>query len=268
MDNKDKLSEALKRAQQECEQNSKKAEPILNGKYIAPIAPKKLEAEGIGIDARLVSYADPKSPVAEQYRGTMTHMMALPNISNIKIIMITSSSSQEGKTITAINSAIVLAQDLGKKVLIIDANFRKPAVDSYLNIPADKGFSDLLADKADLNEIVFETPVNNLFCICAGHTEINPVELLNHAKIENILTKLKTRFDYIIIDTPAVIPCADASIIGKIADGVILVIKAEKTRREVISRSETLLKEVGAKVLGVVLTNIQYHIPEYIHKHL
>lgn len=267
MDEKDRLSDALKKAQQEREQNSKKADAFYT-KYIPPVIPRRMEAQKSGIDCRLVSYANPKSTVAEQYRTTVTHILALSNISNLKVIMVTSSSLQEGKTITALNLAIIMACEVGKKVLVIDGNFRNPAVDSYLNIPADKGLSDLLADKADLNEVIFESGISNLFCICAGSTEINAVELLNSAKTENVLTKLKPQFDYIIIDTPAVIPYAEPRIIGKMSDGVILVVKAERTCREVVSRSQALLREVGAKLLGVVLTNIQYHIPEYIHKHL
>jgi capsular exopolysaccharide synthesis family protein len=265
---KDKLSEALRKAQEEREKNAKKAAPPLDSEYIAPIVPKKPEAAKEGIDARLVAYTDPKSPVAEQYRNLTTHLLSLPDAATLKIFAITSSSLQEGKTITALNLAIVLAQDLEKKVLVVDCNLRRPACDLYLGITTQKGLGDILAKTALVDEVVIETGIHNLFCICAGQTEVSPTELLSSQKMEDTLTSLRNRFDYIILDTPAVIPYADPRIISKVSDGVLLVVKAEKTRREVINRTESLLKEVGAKVLGVTLTNIQYHIPEYIHKHL
>ncbi|MFH1855677.1 MAG: CpsD/CapB family tyrosine-protein kinase [Candidatus Omnitrophota bacterium] len=267
-ENKDKLSEALKRAQTEREQIYKKAASPLNGKYVAPSVPKKAEAARNGVDSRLVAYTDANSPVAEQYRSLMTYVLSMPNADLLKVIAITSSSPGEGKTITALNFAIVLSRNLGKKVLVIDGNFRKPTVDLYLNINAEKGFSEVLAGISEVSEVIKETSIPNLFCIASGQIEINPVELLGSPKVANVLSKIKNRFDYIIIDTPAVIPYADARLISKISDGVILTIKAEKTSREVINRSEFLLKEAGAKLLGAVLTNIQYHIPEYIHKYL
>lgn len=265
---RDKFNEALKRAQEEFERKSEKAVPPLNGKYVAPIIPQKAEAERNGIDARLIAYTDPKSPVAEQYRSLATHILSAPGAKELKVLAITSSSIKEGKTLTALNLAVVLAQDLEKRVLIVDCNFRRPAVDLYLNVISQTGLSDALAGTISVKKVVMETHIERMFCIYAGKTEISPTELLSSSKMGETLAILKENFDYIILDTPAVIPYADPRLISKVSDGVLLIVKAEKTRREVVSRAESFLKEVGAKIIGVVLTNIQYHIPEYIHKHL
>ncbi len=271
MDEKNKLSEALRKAHEERDKNSKKAAPPSLPpvtEYVAPTVPKRPEAAREGIDARLVAYADPRSRVADQYRNLMTQLLSLPEAAALKTLVITSSSLHEGKTITALNLAIVLSQNLGRKVLIIDCNLRRPALDSYLGLSTQKGLSDVLAGTATTDEVIIETGIHNLFCICAGEVEASPTELLSSPKLKETLDNLKKRFDYIILDTPAVIPYADPRIISKVCDGVLLVVKAERTRREVISRTESLLKAVGAKLLGITLTNIQYHIPEYIHKHL
>ena len=271
VDEKDKLSEALRKAQEERDKNSKKAAPSPPpppiSKYVADV-PKSPEAAREGIDARLVAYTDPRSPVADQYRNLMTHLLSLPEAPTLKTLVITSSSLHEGKTITAINLAIVLSQNLGRKVLIIDCNLRRPAIDSYLGLSARGGLSNVLTGTATTDEVIIETGIHNLFCICAGEVEASPTELLSSPKLKETLDNSKNRFDYIILDTPAVIPYADPKIISKVCDGVLLVVKAERTRREVISRTESLLKAVGTKLLGITLTNIQYHIPEYIHKHL
>ena len=181
---------------------------------------------------------------------------------------ITSSTNGEGKSVSAVNLGVVMAQDSGKPVLLIDCNMRKPAVDSLLGIRSDKGLADVLSGGTQLQDALVKTEIPNLTVLPAGQIASNPNELLASDKMKTILTELRPQFEAIILDTPAVIPFADPRILGKIVDGVILIVRAGKTRREVVARAESILKSVGANIMGYVLTGIEYHIPEYIHRHL
>ena len=144
---------------------------------------------------------------------------------------------------------------------------RKPGVDSLLGIRSDKGLSDVLSGRVQVRDALVKTDIANLVVLPAGQISASPNELLSSDKMKAILVELRPQFEVIILDTPAVIPYADPRILSKIVDGVIIVVKAGKTRREVVTRAESILKSVGANIMGYVLTGIEYHIPEYIHRH-
>lgn len=273
-----KISEAIKKAAEEKEKVLEK-EPIpLPPPAEAPPLPYETGAERIikaGVDRKIVAYYNPRDPIAEQFRALRTHIFSpetkglfAGQVSSLKTIAITSSSHQEGKTLAAVNLAVVIAQDTEKPVLLVDCNLRKPSVDIFLGLHSDKGLSDVLTGNAQLSDALVSTDIKNLTVLPAGHIPANPAELLSSQKMKNLLTELKAQFDHIILDMPPVIPYADPRILGPLADGVVMVIRTGKTRREAVLRAEETLKKVGAKVLGYVLTGIEYHIPEYIHRHL
>jgi capsular exopolysaccharide synthesis family protein len=232
------------------------------GTYIAK--PK----DETGIDPRIIAYHDPKSKTTENYRAIFTHLKPTPEKSDIKTIAVMSASNQEGKSITAVNLSIVIASDYNKKTLLIDANLRRPAIDELLNIEAKEGLSDLLTKDLNYNNVLTQTRVKNLSIMTAGSNTVNPAEVLSTNKIVQFLEEAKQRFDYIILDTSAIIPYADSKIIAPLAEGIILTIRSRRTRREVINRAMTTLDKLSAKVLGFVLTDVEYYIPEFIYKHL
>lgn len=273
-----KISEAIKKAAEEKEKVLEK-EPI----PLPPPAeaPPTYEAEvpekiiKVGVDHKIVAYYNPRDPIAEQFRALRTHIFSpetaglfAGQVGNLKAIAITSSTHQEGKTLAAVNLSVVVAQDSEKPVLLVDCNLRKPSVDIFLGLHSDKGLSDVLTGNAQLNDALVSTDIKNLTVLPAGHIPTNPAELLGSQKMRNLLTELKAQFDYIILDTPPVVPYADPRILGPLVDGVIMVVRTGKTRREAVLRAEDTLKKVGAKVLGYVLTGIEYYIPDYIHRHL
>ena len=137
-----------------------------------------------------------------------------------------------------------------------------------MGISSEKGLGDLLSGKTGIPDVTAASDIKNLFLIPAGHSYGNPTELLSSQKMKDVLFELKGKYDRIILDTPAVIPFSDPRILSHIVDGTVLVIRAGKTRREVVARAESILKSVGANILGYVLTGVEYHIPEYIHRHL
>ncbi|MDP2923079.1 MAG: CpsD/CapB family tyrosine-protein kinase [Candidatus Omnitrophota bacterium] len=260
-----KLTEALRKAAEERLARIQKLDQKPDVKYQF-IAKKTVDSK---IDPRIVSFYDPKSPVAEQYRILRTNLQAISSKSPIKAITITSSIHGEGKTITAINLAISMAQDLSKKnILLVDADLRRARISKYLGFNSELGLADLIANGANIDEALFNIGIDNLTILPTGKIPHNPAELLGSMKMKNLITLLKSKYDYIIFDTPPVIPVTDAGLVGAQTDGVIMVVQAERTQKGVVEHGEGLLKQAQAKLLGYILTNIQYHIPAYIYRYL
>jgi len=260
-----KITEALKKAAEERLSRIEKLDQKAEVKYEF-IAKKTVDSE---IDPRIVAFYDPKSPVAEQYRTLRTNLQAINSKTALKAIAVTSSTHSEGKTITAINLAITLAHDLGKKkILLVDADLRRARMSKYLGINSEAGLADLISNGTDASDVLLNIGVDNLTILPAGKVPHNPAELLGSTKMRSIITMLKSKYDYIIFDTPPIIPVTDAGLLGAQTDGVIMVIQANRTQKGVVRHGENLLKQAHAKILGYILTNIQYHIPAYIYRYL
>jgi len=221
-----------------------------------------------GISKKVIAYHNPASPITEQFRVVRTHICSSEKSCGIKTMAVTSSANGEGKTVVAVNLSVVMAQDLNKPVLLIDCNMRKPAISSLLGLSVNAGLGDVLSGRSQLKDVLIKTDIANLTVLPSGQISVNPNEILNSDKMKTILTELKPQFEEIILDTPAVIPYSEPRILSSLVDGVILVVRACKTRREVVARAEDVLKSVGANMLGYIITGIEYHIPEYIHRHL
>jgi capsular exopolysaccharide synthesis family protein len=221
------------------------------------------------IDPRIVPFYDPYSPVSEQYRTLRTNIQAIKSEKPIKTISVTSSIHGEGKTVTALNLALCMAHDLNKNnILLVDADLRRSKVSKYLGITPELGLSDVITDKAGIDATLINIGIDNLTIMPAGKPMHNPGELLGSLKMRNLIGILKSKYDYVIFDTPPVIPVADAGLIGAQVDGTVMVVQANRTHKGVIKHSESLLKQVHVKLLGFILTNIQYHIPAYIYRYL
>ena len=232
------------------------------------VAKKTVESN---IDPRIVAFYDPISPVTEQYRTLRTNLAALSTSAKpIKAIAITSATHGEGKTISSINLAITLARDLNNKsVLLVDADMRRSKVSRYMGIPPHAGLSEMLGNDTACDEGLLNiNGIPNLTVIQAGKHPNNPAELLGSTKMRELLTKLKARFDFIIIDAPPVVPVTDVGIFGKLMDGVLMVVQANRTQKGVVKHAITLLKQAQSELLGYVLTDIRYHIPAYIYRYL
>lgn len=260
-----KITEALKKAAQERLARIEKLDKKPDVKYEF-IAKKTVDSQ---VDPRIVAFYDPKSSVAEQYRILRTNLQAINAKTPIKAITITSSIHGEGKTITAINLAMTMAHDLSKKnILLVDADLRRARISKYLGINAEAGLADLINNGVGVDEALLNIGIDNLTILPAGKIPSNPAELLGSFKMKNLIDWFKAKYDYIIFDTPPIIPVTDAGVVGAQADGVIMVIQAERTQKGIVEHSEGLLRQAQAKVLGYILTNIQYHIPGYIYRYL
>ncbi|MDD4900069.1 MAG: CpsD/CapB family tyrosine-protein kinase [Candidatus Omnitrophica bacterium] len=260
-----KITDALKKAAQERLEHMDKIDRRSEVKYEF-VVKKTADSK---IDPRIVAFYDPHSPVTEQYRTLRTNIQALSTSKPIKAITVTSSIHGEGKTITATNLAISMAQDMDKKnILLVDADLRRARVSKYLGIEAQEGLAELLTNGHKVEDAMLNVGINNLTFLPAGKIPHNPAELLGSIKMKNLLGFLKTKFDYIIFDTPPIIPVTDAGLLGAQTDGVVMVVQANRTQKGIVRHSENLIKQAQAKILGYILTNVQYHIPAYIYRYL
>jgi capsular exopolysaccharide synthesis family protein len=221
------------------------------------------------VDPRIVSYFDPKSLIAEQYKILRTNVLSVHMKRTIKTLVITSSLHSEGKTITAMNLAMVIAQSTQKpKVLLIDADMRRGRVAKYLGVEQNTGLTEILTERAGPSQALFHIDIENLTFMAAGAVAENPAELLASEAMKRLLADMKMQFDHILIDTPPIISVTDSGIISALADGVLMVIQAGRTQRGIVQRATELLEQAHSKVVGHVLTNIEYHLPEYIYRYL
>lgn len=260
-----KITEALKKAAKERLARIEKLEQNEEVTYQF-IAKKTLDSK---IDPRIVPFYEPTSAVTEQYRALRTNIQSIKSDKPIKAIVITSSTHSEGKSITAINLAISMAHDLNKKkILLVDADLRRARISKYLGIKAENGLADLVSNGTNIDDALLNIGVDNLTILPAGKIPSNPAEIMGSSKMRNLVAALRGKFDFVIFDTPPVIPVTDAGLLGAQADGVIMVVKAGKTQKGIVSHSEGILKQAQAKLLGYILTNIQYHIPGYLYRYL
>lgn len=255
-----RITEALKKVADERIQRIQKKPEI---QYVV----KRIE--DTKIDQHIVSFHDPSSPVGEQYKILRTNIQSLRTGKDYKTFLITSSINEEGKTVSAINLAMTMAHDLNNKtILLIDADMRKGRVAKYLGIHSSPGLSEILKGEVD-PDITFVSPsVDNLTVIPAGKMPRNPAELLGSKKMSALLASLKTRFDYIFVDSPPVVPLTDPCLLGAMVDGVILVIQAGRTQRDIVKHAEHRLQQAHAKTIGYIITNVEYHLPHYLYRYV
>ena len=203
----------------------------------------------------LITYTNPKSPISESYRMLRTNLQFSSIDQELKTLMVTSSAPGEGKSTTVANLAVTCAQ-AGQTVLVMDADLRKPTMHHIFSLSNRWGMSSLLSGQCEMRDAMHATNIENLMVIPSGPIPPNPAEMLLSKKMAALLDELKESFDLIIIDTPPVIAVTDAQIMATRCDGCMLVVQAGKTKRELIARAKASLEQVNARILGVVLNNV------------
>ena len=212
-----------------------------------------------------VTQVRPQSQMAESYRALRTSLL----LSNLgappKVIMVTSARPQEGKTTTSINTAIVLAQK-GVRVLLIDADLRRPSVHKTLGMGPRSGLSNVLTGSATAQQAITTSPVlPNLFILPAGTPPPNPAELLASSNMRDFIAELRAEFDHIVIDTPPTLSVTDAVVLSPRADATILVIRSGQTTKQALRRARDILTQVNAHVAGVLLNAVDLTSPDYYY---
>jgi exopolysaccharide transport family protein len=213
----------------------------------------------------LVTQARPKSQMAESYRALRTSLLLTSVGGPPRVILVTSALPQEGKTTTSINLAIVLAQK-GTRVMLMDADLRRPSIHKTLGMGPRSGLSNVLTGSAGLEQtIVRSTILPNLFLLPAGTPPPNPAELLASSNMTDVLAQLREQYDHIVIDTPPTLSVTDAVVMSSRADRVVLVIRSGQTTRQALQRARDLLLQVNAKVCGVLMNAVDLSLPDYYY---
>lgn len=213
----------------------------------------------------MVTQVRPQSQMAESYRALRTSLL----LSNLgappKVIMVTSARPQEGKTTTSINTAIVLAQK-GVRVLLIDADLRRPSIHKTLGMGPRSGLSNVLTGSANVQQAISQSTIlPNLWILPAGTPPPNPAELLASSNMKDLIDGLRDQYDHIVIDTPPTLSVTDAVVLSSRADATILVIRSGQTTKQALRRARDILMQVNAHVAGILLNAVDLTSPDYYY---
>ena len=209
----------------------------------------------------LIVHADPRSPRAESFRTLRTNLQYLDLGRADRSFVVTSSIGSEGKSTTSANLAIALA-DAGARVLLVDADLRRPKIAEYMNIEGAVGLTDVLIGRAELADVIQPWGRGQLFVLPAGHIPPNPSELLGSAGMATLIQEFNRTFDVVIFDSPPLLPVTDAAILAKSVGGAIVIIAAGRTQKNQLKGSIAALQSVGAPISGLVLTMLQTKGPD------
>lgn len=220
-------------------------EPVIGAVHYDPRAGKE----------PLIVQSDPSSPRSEAFRAVRTNLMFVDAANHPRTILLTSSIPGEGKSTTIANLALTLAQS-GSSVCLIEADLRRPRLLEYLGLEGSAGLTDVLIDRADLDDVLQPYGADRLEVIGAGAIPPNPSELLASEAMSRVLAQLSVRFDYVLIDTPPVLPVTDAVVLSTKVDGVIVLVGTTIVRKEQLKATLESLCAVDNKLLGLVLNRV------------
>lgn len=207
-------------------------------------------------DGPLDLAADPHGRRAEAYRSLRTNLQFLGLDQGHRAIAVTSSIPREGKTTTSLHIAHTLAAS-GERVLVIDADLRRPKIASYLNVEGAVGLTTILIGEASLEEVVQPHGTGGLDVLASGPIPPNPAELLGHPRMARLVAEASSRYDTVIIDSPPLLPVTDAAVLSRLADGMLVVVGAGRVKRPELANALASLERVDARVLGLVLNRVR-----------
>jgi capsular exopolysaccharide synthesis family protein len=225
--------------------------PILGGIVFDPKAGER----------PLIVHVDPRSPRAESFRTLRTNLQFLDVGRTERAFVVTSSIESEGKSTTGANLAIALA-DAGSRVLIVDADLRRPKLADYMGMEGAVGLTDVLIGRAELDDVVQPWGKGGLFVLPAGMVPPNPSELLGSARMTALIAQFNATFDVVLFDSPPLLPVTDAAILAKNVGGAIIVVAAGRTHKNQLKSAISALDNVGAPVSGLVLTMLPTKGPD------
>lgn len=205
----------------------------------------------------LVTVSNPRSPVAEAYRTLRTNLEFSNLDKSLRTLLVTSPGPEEGKSTTLANLAVTIAQS-GKRVILVDADLRRPTQHTVFGLKNTSGLSDMVLDDTLLaNPPLQDSAVANLKVLTSGQLPPNPAEILGSNRMGEILTALLERADLVLLDAPPVLAVTDAAVLSHKVDGVLLILSAGKTKRESAKKAQAQLEKVNARVIGAVLNNVR-----------
>ena len=228
-----------------------------------------MSRNGRRYSAVLVPHHDRGGAIAEQYRALRTNLLARA-VNEKFCTLVTSAEPDEGKTVTCLNLAMVLAERQEFRTIVIDCDLRKGRIADLLAEKRSPGMVDLLQEKASLKDVIRQTVYPNVFYIPAGVIAAEQVgELIARPRLEDMLSEVQRQFDYIMLDSPPVNTVADAGIFGRPAcvEEALLVVRMNKTSRDSVDRAIRLLHAADVKISGMVLTHQEFFIPNYLYRY-
>ncbi|MGM9473807.1 polysaccharide biosynthesis tyrosine autokinase [Pseudarthrobacter sp. YS3] len=209
----------------------------------------------------LLSQSTDQSPRAESFRQIRTNLQFANIAGRAKTLLLTSSLPGEGKSTTATNLAISLAQ-AGKNVCLIDADLRRPMVGEYLGLERNAGLTTALVGDAHINDLLQQWGEDNLYVLTSGRIPPNPSELLGSLEMSQLLQELEKAFDVVIIDAPPLLPVTDAAVLSQHVGGVVLIVGAQKAREQDLDKALQGLEMVNANLLGIVVNRLPSKGPD------
>jgi non-specific protein-tyrosine kinase len=205
----------------------------------------------------LITVSEPRSPISEAYRTLRTNLDFAGLDQALETLVVTSAGVGEGKSTTLANLAVVSAQ-AGRKVILVDADLRRPTLHQTFGLDNETGLTTVMMDEAALaSPPLRDTKIEGLSVLTSGPLPPNPADLMGSRRMEEVITALSEQADQILFDTPPVVAVTDAAVLATKVDGVLLVISAGKTRREYARTAVQRLEQINARLVGTVLTNVQ-----------
>ncbi|MEO5656775.1 MAG: CpsD/CapB family tyrosine-protein kinase, partial [Nitrospiria bacterium] len=206
-----------------------------------------------------------RSPAAEQYRLLAARLEGVRARHELRSVAVTSTMPDEGKTMTSVNLAYVLAKDFGRRVLLIDGDLKKPSVWRYVGSSPRAGLCELIANRQPLEAVVHTFRHEQLEVLEAGLLPLNPVRVWKSALIKELFAQLTRRYDYVIVDTPPVLTVVDATLIADLVDGVAVVVRSEMTPKAALQKSIGSLPR--AKIVGLVFNGVRVSRSPYYFRY-
>lgn len=205
----------------------------------------------------LITISEPRSPISEAYRTLRTNLDFASLDQALKTLVVTSAGVGEGKSTTLANLAVVSAQ-AGRKVMLVDADLRRPTLHQIFGLDNGVGLTTVMMDETALASPPLQgTSIEGLKVLTSGPLPPNPAELMGSRRMEDVIAALAEQADQVFFDTPPVVAVTDAAVLATKVDGVLLVISAGKTRREYASTAVQRLEQISARLVGTVLTNVE-----------
>lgn len=205
---------------------------------------------------QIITLTNPKSPISESYRALRTNIDFSSIDDKLQVLMVSSAGPGEGKSTTITNLAVTFAQS-DRKVLLIDADLRKPTAHHTFSISNRMGLSSVISQQCTLEEAIQGTDIPNLDVMTSGAIPPNPAEMMGSRRMTALIEQLRVMYDIILIDTPPLLAVTDAQIVATKSDGVILVVDQGRVKRDIAAKAVKNLENVNARILGVVLNNVK-----------
>lgn len=214
------------------------------------------------VNPYLVLFHEPAGFRAEQVRGLRNRLVAMNPDGEPKTLVVTSAVRGEGKTVSALNLAMAFAELERQQVVLVDADLRRPSCERYLNLNHEAGLTDVLLGHAPVDKLLRPAGYRNLMLLGSGSRVDNPAEVLSSSRLDQLLQRLKERFQYVVIDSPPVLPSTDAGVLSAAADGTLMVVRLEHSLKKQSRDAWQVLSDMGGNVLGTFVTEVRGQDPD------